>query len=64
MLLGSAGLCLVRTFKVPREYRVQMMLACCVFCVITIATTAADFANKALLGSEDSGTRVSTQSTP
>ncbi len=33
-----------------------MMLACCVFCVITIATTAADFANKALLGSEDSGT--------
>ena len=41
-----------------------MMLACCVFCVITIATTAADFANKALLGSEDSGTRVSTQSTP
>ncbi len=59
MMLGSAGLCLVSTPRVLLEYprsTLQMMLACCVFCVITIATTAADFANKALLGSEDSGT--------
>ncbi len=59
-MLGSAGLCLVRTLRVLAEYPVstlQMMLGSAGLCLASLLTTGADFGVKMFAVNDSEGTQ-------